>query len=72
MKHCKNCENCIVDPMYAYIKGIDFHKCIVDGHHIDEPYWEKCEKYSRDFQKKDRYSSFLYQLVELVKRNRGL
>ena len=47
----------------------DFSRVRFQGHHIEEPHWGKCEKYSRDFKKKDRYSSFLYQLVELVKKN---
>ena len=68
MKHCKNCENCIADPLYAYMKGIDFYKCVLDGHHINDPYTEKCEKYSQDFEKKDRYSSFLYQVVMMCKK----
>lgn len=35
MKHCKNCENCTKDLLSAYLKGIDYNRCVVDGHHIN-------------------------------------
>ena len=67
MKHCKTCENCCVDPITAYLKGFDFHKCVLDGHHIEEPFFEKCEKFKKDKDRTEKNSSFLYYFVERVR-----
>lgn len=67
MKHCKNCENCEIDPICLYIKDIEYRRCVIDGHHIEEPFWEKCSKYKRDVNKKDRKRSMLYYVIKAIK-----
>lgn len=67
MKHCKTCERCILDPITVYLKGLDYRKCSIDGHHIDDPFWEKCDRFVKDKDKIDKTSSFLYYLVESVR-----
>ena len=67
MRHCKTCENCTKDLLSAYLKGIDYNRCVIDGHYIEEPFWEKCDKYVKSKYKKDHGSSFMYQIVKLVK-----
>lgn len=52
-----------------YLKGIDYYKCEIDGHHIEEPFWEKCEKYQKDFLHPDTGGSLLFQLVQKVINN---
>ena len=67
MKHCKTCEKCCVDPITAYLRGFDYYNCALDGHHIEEPFWEKCDKFVRDKDKTDKTRSFLYYIVESVR-----
>lgn len=66
MRHCRNCDNCRKDMVCEYLRGFDYYKCEVDGHHIEEPFWEKCDHYSRDFLNPVSGESFLYQLVRKV------
>lgn len=49
MKHCSSCENCELDLVSQYLKGIDLHKCILTGDLVCEPFWEgrKCENYRK-------------------------
>ena len=68
MKHCKTCENCTKDLLSEYIKGIDYYNCVLDGHHIEEPFWDKCKRYKKAKYKADRKSSFLYYIVRLIKK----
>ena len=69
MKHCRSCDNCRKDMVCDYLKGIDYYKCEIDGHHIEEPFWEKCEKYQKDFLHPDTGGSLLFQLVQKVINN---
>lgn len=68
MRHCRSCENCIQDPICLYIKGIDYNQCLLDGHHIEQPFWEKCKRYEKCQGKKPTCSSWLYNLVEYVRK----
>lgn len=70
MRHCKICENCTKDFLSAYLKGVDYHQCVLDGHHIEEPFWEKCDKFKKSCNKKDKGSSLLYYLVKMVSEKR--
>lgn len=47
MKHCKNCEYCELDLVSHYITGIKVHRCLLTGSIITEPFWNKCDKYTR-------------------------
>ena len=67
MKHCKSCESCEIDPICLYIKDIEYRRCVIDGHHIEEPFWERCPKYKRDKRKKDRKRSMLYYVIKAIK-----
>lgn len=63
MKHCRTCESCEIDPICLYLKGTEFNRCVLDGHHIEEPFWEKCDKYRRDYGKKARKRSAIYEVI---------
>lgn len=69
MKNCKSCENCNINLVYLYLRGIDYYECLKDGHHIEEPYFEKCENYKKLEDKPLSTSSWLFRLVEAVKKN---
>ena len=69
MKHCKTCENCEIDPLCLYLKDIEYRRCVIDGHHIEEPFGEKCEHYRKADNKEVTLSSWLFRLVEYVKKN---
>lgn len=71
MKHCKTCENCAADPLCLYLKDLDYKRCVIDGHHIERPFWEKCGKYRRDLSRKDRTSSVLYQIIKALREPKG-
>lgn len=66
MKHCKNCDNCQLDRVAQYVKGADIYKCVITGELIQDPFWDKCEKYSRDFRKKEKVGDILFQLCKKV------
>lgn len=63
MKHCRTCESCEADPLCMYLKGLEYYRCVIDGHHIEEPFWEKCDKYRRDYGKKVRKRSTIYEVI---------
>ena len=31
-----------------YVKGLDLYKCRLDSHVIQQPFFEKCERYEKD------------------------
>ena len=49
MKHCRSCDYCEIDLISQYVKGIDFHKCVLSGEHIERPFWDgrKCKLYKK-------------------------
>lgn len=48
MKHCRNCNYCSKDMVAEYVKGLDLYKCRLDSHVIQQPFFEKCERYEKD------------------------
>ena len=66
MKHCRSCESCLQEPLSYYLKGVEYNQCALDGHHIEEPFFENCDKYVKDKEKTVQCSSFLYFLVEYI------
>lgn len=70
MKHCRNCENCNKDLVCEYVKGLEIYHCTKDNHRIEEPFWEKCEDYSRKFLEPVHADSFLYQIYMRLKREK--
>ena len=73
MKHCKNCENCNKDLICDYLKGYESYRCGIDGHHIEDAFWDKCENYSRDFFKAKNESNVynLFMRMTNAKKQHG-
>lgn len=55
-----------------YLKGLEYYRCVKDGHHIEEPFWEKCDKYKRDYGKKVRKRSSIYEVIKKMPRSTNL
>ena len=68
MKHCRNCNYCRKDMVAEYLKGLDLYKCDIDGHIVEDPFWDKCEKYQRDTFIKDNPNSILFQIVQFCRK----
>jgi len=69
VKHCKSCENCNLDLVSLYFYDVDLYQCVLDGHKIDDPFWDKCEHYRKFTEKPMTMSSWMFRLVQLVKKN---
>ena len=66
MKHCKTCSHCELQLIAKYLKGIDFYQCDIDHHHIEEPFWEKCEQFDKC--RNDDCGSVLYEFISRLRR----
>lgn len=65
MKHCKSCDNCEKDLLCEYFKGIDLYRCTLDNHPICDPFWDKCDEYTRNFMIVE--GSMLFNLVRKIR-----
>ena len=59
MRHCKNCMYCELDLVSQYVKGVDYHVCVLTHKHISEPFWEgrKCKNYCKRKKRVDGLSN---------------